>query len=83
MKLTPVLLLLPVFLFYLARALPNIPHAFKLAYLVAWFLSALLNLGWGIRVSRKSKFQGVLCAAVGLIQIVWALFLPTVSGTRL
>jgi hypothetical protein len=73
MNLTPVVLLLPVLLIFLHHSMPALCQGS--AFIVVWILSSFLNLGWGIYVSRQSRFQGYLCVAVGLIQILF-LVLP-------
>ena len=77
MKFTPVVLLLPVLLISLHRSMPALRHGS--VFLVVWILSICLNLGWGVYVSRQSRFQGWLCVAVGLIQIL-SLVLPVQSA---
>jgi hypothetical protein len=49
-------------------------------FIVVWILSICLNLGWGVYVSRQRRFQGCLCVAVGLIQIL--LLLMPVQAAR-
>jgi hypothetical protein len=82
MKLTPVVLLMPVFIFYLHRSLPAVSHPLSVAFWVAWFVSALLNFGWGVYVSLQSNFQGFLCVTMGLVQVLSFLLLPEIAGTR-
>jgi hypothetical protein len=78
MKLTPVVLLLPVLLISLHRSMPALCQG--AVFIVVWILSICLNLGWGVYVSRQRRFQGCLCVAVGLIQIL--LLLMPVQAAR-
>ena len=68
MKLTPVVLLVPVLLISLHRSLPAVCQGAP--FIVLWILSICLNVGWGVYVSRQRRFQGCLCVAVALIQIL-------------
>ena len=75
MKLTPIILLMPVAAFYIAW---NVPAFSGLALLVFWILSIVVCLGWGVYVSRQSRFLGWLCVVVALIQI-FIMLMPTVA----
>jgi cytochrome b len=73
MNFTPLILLFPVAAFYLASS-----GRFRDVVPVVWILSIIICLGWGVYISRTSRFLGWLCVAVALIMIFFML-MPVVA----
>jgi len=77
MKLTPIILLLPVASFYFAWS-----EAIGVAaMLTLWILSIVVCLGWGVYVSRQSRLLGWLCVVVALIQL-FIMLMPVTARAK-
>lgn len=81
MNLTPIVVTVPFLLFSLRPSIHETSNAIRIGFVALWILSLVLNLGWGVYVSHRSRLQGYLCVAVALMQIV-VLLMPIHGPAR-
>ena len=79
MKLTIFILLLPVVAILAGWLAADRSHAFSIICFFTYLLSSVANLVWGFIISRRSRFLGWLCIAVGAVPLI-LLLLPVRSA---
>jgi hypothetical protein len=70
MKLTMLILLLPVMAFLVGLVGTRFSHTFHPAFFWVWFLSSIICLERGFRIFRHGRLLGWTCIANGIIPFV-------------